>query len=111
MLKSKIHHCRVTDRKLMYVGSIFIDEDLMKKANIAKYEQVVVINVTNGERWETYAMPEKKGSGIISVNGGGAKLCKKNDLLIILAYEITTKTKVNPKQIIVDKKNKFKEYL
>jgi len=110
MLKSKINHVKVTNKDLTYMGSIYIDEELLEKSNIKKYEKVEVINTTNGKRWETYAMPEKKGSGIISVRGGGARLCETGDTLIILAYELTDKEPV-PKIILVDNNNKFIKYI
>jgi len=111
MLKSKIHHARVTARDLNYIGSIFIDEALLEKANILPYEKVEVINVSNGNRWETYAGAAQKGSGIVSVNGGGARLCYEGDLLIILAYEMTERLDEKPTMIRVDHNNHFVEYL
>jgi aspartate 1-decarboxylase len=110
ILKSKIHRAIVTDTDLNYIASIFIDEALLEKVNIAKHERVDVLNITNGKRWQTYVMPLKRNSGIISVNGAGARLCQKGDKLIILAYEITEK-KIEPKIIIVTPQNKFIKYL
>lgn len=104
-LKSKIHHAKVTDSKLNYIGSIFIDKELMKKANISRYEQVEIINITNGQRWVTYA--EEDENGVISVNGGGARLCQKGDILIILAYEYCEKQTKKPQMIMLNEKNKF----
>ena len=91
LLKSKIHRARVTNNNADYVGSIVIDKDLMDKVDIWKNEKVLVANVNNGKRWETYALPGEAGSGKIEVLGAGAKLCKKDDIIIILAFEITDK--------------------
>ncbi len=108
ILKSKIHRAYVTGSNLDYIGSILIDKKLMKKANIIQYEKVLICNVSNGNRWETYAI--EGDAGKIEVQGAGAKLCKKGDILIILSFEVTNK-KPNPKMILVDKKNKFKNFL
>ncbi|MDD4082825.1 MAG: aspartate 1-decarboxylase [Sphaerochaetaceae bacterium] len=111
MLKSKIHHIHVSDTHPSYVGSIFIDGDLLEKANISKFEKVEVINIDNGARWETYAVPTEKGSGYVSVRGGGARLCVPGDTLIILSYTMTENTTVDPKMVLADKNNKFKEFI
>ena len=108
-LKSKIHHARVTSSNLNYIGSIFVDGELLKKANIFPNEKVEVINITNGKRWSTYA--GVTSPGVISVNGGGARLCQEGDILIILAYEYCEKQIEMPKMILVGKNNKFIEYL
>lgn len=110
MLKSKIHHATVTESNLDYVGSIFIDQDLMDKVWIIKFEKVEVINLNTWTRRETYAMPEKKWSWIISVNWWWARLCETGDKIIILAYRVTNQSDLEPKQILVDK-NVFKKYL
>lgn len=86
MLKSKIHRVKVTNCDLNYEGSITIDEVLMKAANIVPYEKVQVVNCNNGERLETYAIPGKKGSGIIALNGAGARKAMKGDVVIIMTY-------------------------
>ena len=111
MLKSKIHHAKVTCRDLNYIGSIFIDEALLEKANILPFEKVEVVNVSNGNRWETYAGAAPKGSGTVSVNGGGARLCCEGDTLIILAFEVTDPVDEKPTMIRVDQNNHFLEYL
>ena len=105
-LKSKIHRAVVTDSQLNYVGSIEIDENLMQKANIKPNEQVHVVNLSNGNRWITYALPGKLNSKTISVNGGGARLAVKGDLLIIMAYaQIPENLTIEPKLIILNKNN------
>lgn len=110
-LKSKIHHAIITDKNVDYIGSIFIDKKLLDLSNISEYEKVDVIDVDNGQRWQTYVGLEKEGSGIISVRGGGAHLCEVGDRLIILAYEIADKLKEKPKMIKVDKSNNFLNYI
>ena len=98
VLKSKIHRAVVTDSSLDYIGSIEIDEGLMKKADILPNEQVHVVNLATGNRWITYALPAKVNSKIISVNGGGARLALKGDLLVIMSFAIVDKhEKVDPK--------------
>jgi len=84
--KSKIHRATVTAANLDYVGSLTIDEDLMKLADLVEYEQVAVVNINNGERFDTYVIKGKPGSGAIELNGGTARKGHKGDLLIIIAY-------------------------
>jgi len=108
ILKSKIHRAYLTGTNLDYIGSIIIDKSLMEKANLIQYEKVLVCDVTNGNRWETYVL--EGDSGKIEVQGAGANLCEKGDIVIILSFEITDK-KPNPKMILVDEKNKFVKYL
>ena len=86
LLKSKIHRAKVTDANLDYEGSIAIDSDLMKQANIQDYEKVHVLDITNGARLETYAIPDTPGSKSICINGAAAHLVKKGDRVIILSY-------------------------
>ena len=85
LLKSKIHRATVTDACLDYEGSISIDQTLLKAANILPYESVQVLNVTNGNRLETYALPSNK-KGEICINGAAAHLVNPNDLVIIVSY-------------------------
>jgi len=84
--KSKIHRATVTDCNLDYIGSITIDRDLMDRANLIEWEKVAVANIANGERFETYVIEGKRGSGEIIVNGAAARLVNKGDLVIIIAY-------------------------
>jgi aspartate 1-decarboxylase len=86
MMKSKIHRARVTDKHLEYEGSITIDETLMEKADISENEKVHVLNLNNGERFETYVIKGKKNSGSICINGAAARLAEKNDIVIIVSY-------------------------
>lgn len=85
LLKSKIHRATVTDTCLDYEGSISIDADLLEAANIIPYEKVHILNVTNGNRLETYAIPSNK-KGDICINGAAAHLVKKKDVVIVVSY-------------------------
>ena len=86
MLKSKIHRATVTEANLNYVGSISIDEDLLDLVDLLPNEKVQVVNNNNGERFETYAIPAPRGSGMICLNGAAARLVQPGDVVIILAY-------------------------
>jgi aspartate 1-decarboxylase len=108
-LKSKIHNAIVTEACLQYVGSITIDESLMKKADMEEFEKVLVVDNTNGNRLETYVIKGKKDSGNICMNGAAAHLIKKGDEIIIMTFQISNKP-TKPKIIIVDKSNKFVKY-
>jgi aspartate 1-decarboxylase len=86
MLKSKIHRATVTDSDLHYVGSITIDPDLLEAADIAEYEQVHVVDVDNGARFETYTIAGAHGSGEMCVNGAAARLVHRGDTIIVISY-------------------------
>ena len=86
LLKSKIHRAKVTDANLDYEGSIAIDSDLMKAANIKDYEKVHVLDITNGARLETYVIEGKKSSGEVTLNGPAARKVQKGDVVIIISY-------------------------
>lgn len=86
VVKSKIHRVKVTGAELHYIGSITIDEDLMDAANIIEGERVQIVNVTNGERLETYAIPGPRKSGEITLNGAAARKVSKGDILILIVY-------------------------
>ena len=105
ILKSKIHRAIVTEANLNYIGSITIDKDLMEKAGIIEYEQVHVVNIDNGERFVTYAIEGRRGSGVICLNGAAARLAHVGDRVIIMAYcqmnEKEAKT-FKPKVVIMD---------
>ncbi len=105
-LKSKIHNATVTEANLKYVGSITIDESLMKKAEIEEFEKVLVVDNINGNRLETYVIKGVKDSGKICMNGAAAHLIKKGHEIIIMTFQLSKKP-IKPKIIIVDKKNKF----
>ena len=86
VVKSKIHKVRVTEANLQYVGSITIDENLMKAANIIEHEKVQVVNINNGERLDTYVIKGEAGSGIICLNGPAARKVEIDDIIIIISY-------------------------
>jgi aspartate 1-decarboxylase len=112
MLKSKLHGATVTETKLRYPGSIAIDSALMKAAKILPYESVLVADVNNGNRLETYAVPAEANSGKIVVLGAAAKLVKPKDTVIILSFGYCTLEeagRVKPKVVILDKDNKIKD--
>lgn len=109
-LKGKIHRGRVTSTKIDYPGSIGIDEELLKAANIRPYEEVLLANVTNGERVETYVVPSPAGSKEISVLGAAARLFSPGDIVIIMNFgyfdplEMDT---LKPSVVICDEQNNF----
>jgi len=86
VLKSKIHRVTVTEACLDYIGSITIDEDLMDAAQIIAGERVYIVNNNNGARLDTYAIPGKRGSGVICLNGAAARLVQPGDVIIIMSY-------------------------
>ena len=86
MLKSKIHRATVTDCDLHYVGSITIDPDLLEAADILANEQVHVVDVDNGARFETYTIAGERGSGMVQVNGAAARLVHRGDTIIVISY-------------------------
>lgn len=86
ILKSKIHRVTVTEADLDYIGSITIDEALMEAAGIIENEQVDIYNITNGERFHTYAIKGERGSGVIGINGAAAHLAPVGSLIIIASY-------------------------
>ena len=88
IFKSKIHRVRVTESDLNYIGSITIDEDLMDAADIMINEQVAVVDINNGARLETYAIPGPRGSGVICLNGAAARLVQPGDKVIIITYAV-----------------------
>ncbi len=88
ILKSKIHRVRVTQAELDYIGSITIDETLMIAANIIEGERVQIVNINNGERFETYVIKGEPNSGNICLNGPAARRVAINDIIIILGYGI-----------------------
>lgn len=88
MLKSKLHRAVVTEADVNYVGSITIDKDLMEKSGIYEYEKVSVVDVENGQRFDTYVIAGERGSRIICVNGAAARLVAVGDHVIIMAYKL-----------------------
>lgn len=88
ILKSKIHRVRVTGADLNYIGSITIDVALMEASNIIEGEKVSIVNINNGERFETYAIPGPRNTGVISLNGPAARRVHKDDIIIIITYAL-----------------------
>ncbi len=86
MLKSKIHRATVTDCDLHYVGSITIDPELLGAADIREFEQVAVVDIDNGARFETYTIPGEPGSGEMKLNGAAARLVQRGDTIIVISY-------------------------
>src|SRR5436309_7780816 len=86
MLKSKIHRATVTDCDLHYVGSITIDPDLLEAADILEHEQVAIVDVDNGARFETYTIAGERGTGEMKVNGAAARLVHRGDTIIVISY-------------------------
>ena len=110
MLKAKIHTVHVTEAELDYEGSIAIGRDLLKAAAIRPYEQVLVANFTNGNRWWTYAIPADPG--VIGLNGGSARLGVVGDTLTILTFvQVDPEEDHCPRIVFVDKENRVSEVL
>ena len=104
--KSKIHRATVTEANLDYIGSIAIDEDLLRRVDIIPGEKVSVWNLSNGERIDTYAIAAPAGSGSIIVNGAAARKFRERDQVIIVAFVLTDEP-IQPRMILVDGKNRF----
>lgn len=112
MLKSKLHRVRVTRAELHYEGSCAIDELLLEAADIRPYQQIEIYNVSNGERFSTYAIAAIRGSGVISVNGAAAHRANPGDIVIIAAYAIYNELELQryqPQLVYVNKKNQIIE--
>ena len=110
MLQGKIHRATVTRADIDYIGSIAIDETLMDAAGIAEWEQVDVLDITNGARLTTYAIPAPAGSGMICPNGAAAHLVHAGDLVIIVSYEGVPEERVaahRPRIVHVDRQNRI----
>lgn len=110
MFKSKLHRATITEADINYVGSITIDIDLLEKSDILPGEKVQVVDVNNGERFETYTIEGERGSGVICVNGAAARLVQKGDKAIIISYGMMDKQEAaqfKPKVLILDDENKI----
>jgi len=111
MLKSKLHRVNVTHSELHYEGSCAIDEALLEAGNIREYEQISIYNVTNGERFSTYAIRADRHSGIISVNGAAAHKANPGDIVIIASYAVYNEIELEkfaPQLVYVDSDNRIK---
>lgn len=105
ILKSKIHRVTITEANLHYIGSITIDKALMKAAGLYEGEKVLVVNINNGNRLETYAIPGEEGSGKIGLNGAAAHLFGVGDIAIIMSFALMTEeeaSEYNPKLVFPD---------
>lgn len=110
MCKSKIHRATITEADLNYVGSITIDRHLMEHSNLLPYEKVQVVNITNGQRFETYVIEGERHSGCICVNGAAARLVAVDDLIIIISYAQYNEQELKnfePQVVHVDKNNRI----
>src|ERR1700761_8524386 len=109
LMKGKIHRATITQCDLHYEGSISVDTNLLERAGILPHEQVDVLNINNGERFTTYAIPAPAGSGMIGINGAAARLAQKGDLVIVVAYarmEEAEAKSFTPRVLLVDANNK-----
>ncbi|MGN0261996.1 MAG: aspartate 1-decarboxylase [Eggerthellaceae bacterium] len=110
MLKSKIHRATVRQAELDYIGSITIDEDLLEAAGILEYEQVQIVDINNGTRFETYTIAGQRGSGLICLNGAAARCVQPNDKIIIMAYASLSAEEAKnhkPTVVFVDDENRI----
>ena len=110
MLKSKIHRATVTDADLHYVGSITVDPDLLEAADILEHEQVAVVDVDNGARFETYTIAGERGSGEMKVNGAAARLVHTGDTIIVISYAQYDRAELEsyePRVVHVDRANRI----
>lgn len=113
LLRSKLHRVTTTHAELHYIGSCAIDENLMDAAGIVEFEQIHIWNVSNGERFVTYAIRADRGSGTISVNGSAARRAQVGDILIIATFAILNETEMathNPTVVFVDDKNRITDH-
>ena len=109
MLKGKIHRATVGQGGLDYVGCITIDEELLEAAGILEYEKVQVVDINNGQRFETYTIAGQRGSGMICLNGAAARCVQKGDKIIIMCYALMSGEEIKenpPKVVFVDDNNK-----
>ena len=110
MLKSKIHRAVVTQAELNYVGSITVDSELLKEAGILEYEMVQIVDIENGNRFETYTIAGEPGSGVMCLNGAAARCASVNDKIILMAYAQMTPEEAkenNPNVVFVNDENKI----
>ncbi len=110
MLKAKLHRVRATHAELHYEGSCAIDESLLEAADMREYQQIDIYNVSNGERFTTYAIRAQRGSGVISVNGAAAHKANPGDLLIIASYALYDEQELKafePRLIYVNERNEI----
>jgi aspartate 1-decarboxylase len=109
MLRSKIHRATVTGADLDYEGSVTVDVELLERADIIPYQQVDIWNVTNGERFQTYALAGQRGSGVVCINGAAAHKARKDDIVIIASFGAMTEEEARhwtPRCVFVDARNR-----
>ncbi len=109
MMKSKLHHARVTHANLDYRGSLAVDSNLMEMADLYPNEKIQIVNVNTGARFETYVIPGEPGSGIIGVNGGAARLASVGDVILVISYALMedhSARTYTPKVFMLDKNNR-----
>ena len=114
MLKSKIHRATITEADLSYEGSLTIDEELLNAVDIHLYERVMVYNINNGERFDTYAIEGEPGSGVIGLNGAAARKGMIGDQIIIVSYAFFSEDELSdysPKIVLLNESNRIKEWL
>ena len=112
LLKSKIHHARVTEANISYEGSLAIDEEIMEKVGIIEYEKIMVVNFSNGNRLETYAIKAPRKSKSIMLNGGAALLGSTGDTIMVASFILLTPEeakKHQPQIVILDEQNNIKQ--
>ena len=110
MFKSKLHRATVTQAEINYVGSVTIDSELLEKSGILPGEKVQIVNINNGERFETYTIEGEAGSGTICINGAAARLVQVGDKVIIIAYALMDEQEARtfePKVLVMDEHNKI----
>jgi len=110
VLKSKIHRVKVTQAELHYVGSITIDEDLMDAAHLIENEKVTIVNINNGERFETYVIKGERNTGTICLNGPAARRVQLGDIVIVISYagmELEEAKKWKPYLVFPNENNKL----
>ena len=111
MLKGKIHRATVKQAELNYVGSITVDADLLDAAGIYEYEKVAIVDIENGNRFETYTIAGERGSGMICLNGAAARCVSVGDKVILMAYAQLTPEEVSegyaPQVVFLDEENKI----
>lgn len=111
-LKGKIHRATVTQAELDYVGSITVDQDLLDASGILEYEKVAIVNINNGQRFETYTISGERGSGVMCLNGAAARCVQKGDKIILMAYgqmDMEEAKAFQPYVVFVDDENKISQ--
>ena len=110
LMKSKIHRATITSADLHYEGSLTVDEELLEAADLLSHEEIQVVNVNNGARFNTYVIPGPRGSGVIQLNGAAARLGHPGDLVILISYGVFDDAEAerhSPRVIFVDGRNRI----